>query len=339
MTVTASRRVAIPVGTVAPRPAPQGGRVRTLTGLTMGTTWSVRFVGSDASEQMLGRLIPRALDRVVAQMSPWEPDSDLSRFNRLPPQTWQILPPEFARVIGCAVRIARESDGAYDPTMGALVDLWGFGPGGPQPAPPPADAVARHLAACGWRHLDFDATARRLRRHGAAPLDLCGIAKGFAVDLAMEVLREHGLHHALVEIGGELLGRGVKPDGSPWWVEIDGPAATSSAATQPVLVALHNLAIATSGVERGFASNDDYFSHTLDPRSGRPITNGMVTATVLHRSCMEADAYATALMVLGPDAAIAFAAAHGLAALIRFRRDGDDTITERTTPALDAMLA
>lgn len=332
----ASRRVAIPVGEIAPRPAPQGGRVRTLSGLTMGTTWSVRFVGSDAGEQMLRRLIPRALDRVVAQMSPWEPDSDLGRFNRLPPDSWQTLPPEFAGVIGCAIRIARESDGAYDPTVGALVDLWGFGPGGQRQTPPPADAVARDLVACGWRHLDFDAAARRLRRHHAGPLDLCGIAKGFAVDLVMEVLREHRIHHALVEIGGELSGRGVKPDGSPWWVEIDAPARSSA---PPMLVALHDLAIATSGVERGFASGAQHYSHTLDPRSGRPIDNGMVAATVLHRSCMEADAYATALMVKGPDAAIEFAAAHRLAALICFRRDGDDTISERTTPALDAMLA
>jgi thiamine biosynthesis lipoprotein len=107
--------------------------------------------------------------------------------------------------------------------------------------------------------------------------------------------------------------------------------------TAPMLVALHDLAIATSGCERGFANGAQHFSHTLNPRTGWPIANGMITATVLHRSCMEADAYATALMVLGPHAAFDFAAAHDLAALIRFQRN-DDRLSERTTPALDMML-
>ena len=155
-----------------------------------------------------------------------------------------------------------------------------------------------------------------------------------------ETLLELGIHNALVEIGGELRGHGVKPDGSPWWVEIDRPAQTAAGiAAEPMLVALHDLAIATSGCERGFAHGARHFSHTLDPRTGWPIANNMVTATVLHRSCMEADAYATALMVLGPDAGIDFAVKHQLAALIRFADRDDGSIAEQTTPALDAMLA
>ncbi|MCO5132706.1 MAG: FAD:protein FMN transferase [Xanthobacteraceae bacterium] len=324
--------MAIPALSAMPPAPPMGGAVQGLAGQTMGTTWSVKFVGTPAGRQTLQRAIPLALDRVIAQMSPWERESDISRFNRLPLGRWQTLPGELAAVIDSALRIARESDGAYDPTVGALVDLWGFGPSGPRPAPPSSDDIARLHRACGWRQLERDADARRLRRHGGGTVDLCGIAKGFAVDLVTETLRAHGVHHALVEIGGELRGHGVKPDGSPWWVEIDHPGPE----TGRTLVALHGLAIATSGCERGFASGTGHYSHTLDPRSGWPIANAMVTATVLHRSCMEADAYATALMVKGPDAAIEFAAAHELAALIRFRRDGD--IVERTTPALDAML-
>jgi len=336
MTATATRRVAIPTALAMPRAAPDDGCVQELAGESMGTTWSVKFVGSRASRQMLQRIIPLALARVVAQMSPWETDSDLSRFNRLAPKAWQTLPPEFAQVIAAALRIAAESDGAYDPTVGALVDLWGFGPSGPRPAPP-ADAIARLHRACGFQQLRFDPARRRLCRHDTGPLDLCGIAKGFAVDLVMERLREYGIHHALVEIGGELSGSGIKPDGHPWWVEIDQPA-TDGAVTAPMLIALHGLAVATSGCERGFARDARYFSHTLDPRTGYPIVNGMVTATVLHRSCMEADAYATALMVLGPERAIDFAAARELAALIRFT-GADGLITERATPALEAMLA
>lgn len=335
-TASASRRVAIPTALAMPHAMPAGGAVQTLAGTTMGTTWSVKFVGSATSRQTLQRTIPLTLDRVIAQMSPWETDSDTSRFNRLPLNEWQILPPELDRVMDSAIRIARESGGAYDPTMGALVDLWGFGPSGPRHALPEIDDIATCHRACGWQQLERDAGVRRMRRHNTGLIDLCGIAKGFAVDLVADTLHEHGIHHALVEIGGELRGHGVKPDGSPWWVEIDrsGNAGTEA---EPMLVALHDLAIATSGCERSFVSGGQHFSHTLDPRTGYPIVNGMITATVLHRSCMEADAYATALMVLGPEAGLDFAIAHDLAALILFQRDGGD-ITERTSPTLDAML-
>ena len=323
-----------------PPAIPAGGRIQDLSGATMGTTWSCRFVGSSTSAQTLRRTIPLALDRVIAQMSPWEHQSDTSRFNRLPLDQWQDLPRELGQVMASALRIAHESDGAYDPTMGALIDLWGFGPSGPRTAPPPQDEIARLHRACGWRQLQFDPSGRRLRRDNRGPVNLCGIAKGFAVDLVAETLLELGIHNALVEIGGELRGHGVKPDGSPWWVEIDRPAQTAAGiAAEPMLVALHDLAIATSGCERGFAHGARHFSHTLDPRTGWPIANNMVTATVLHRSCMEADAYATALMVLGPDAGIDFAVKHQLAALIRFADRDDGSIAEQTTPALDAMLA
>jgi thiamine biosynthesis lipoprotein len=320
-----------------PHAMPAGGEVQALAGTTMGTTWSVKFVGSATSRQMLQRIIPLTLDRVIAQMSPWESESDTSRFNRLPLHRWQTLPPELDRVMDSAIRIARESNGAYDPTIGALVDLWGFGPSGPRQTPPSANDIEVHHRASGWEQLEHDPKGHRMRRSNTGVVDLCGIAKGFAVDLVAYTLREHGIHHALVEVGGELHGHGVKPDGSPWWVEIDRSGETRTE-TEPMLVALHDLAIATSGCERSFVSGARHFSHTLDPRTGWPITNGMITATVLHASCMEADAYATALMVLGPDAAINFAVAHDLAALILFQQSSGSVI-ERTTPVLDAMLS
>jgi thiamine biosynthesis lipoprotein len=337
MTMPLPRRVAIPALPAMLRAAPVGGRIQELSGAAMGTTWSVRYVGSAASRQTLSRAIPLALGRVITQMSPWEEHSDISRFNRRPANEWQALPPELFKVMASALRVARESDGAYDPTLGALIDLWGFGPSGPRTAPPTSEAIAEHHHARGSQQLDLDTGGRRMRGAGGGSIDLCGIAKGFAVDLVAETLHEHGIHHALVEIGGELRGHGVKPDDSPWWVEIDWPARAAAGPTPPMLVALHDLAIATSGCERGFTHGARHFSHTLDPRTGWPIANGMITATVLHRSCMEADAYATALMVLGPDAAIDFAIAHSLAALILFKQG--DAIAERTTPMLDEMLS
>ena len=301
----------------------------------MGTSWSAKFAGSAAAAQTLRRAIVAVLDRVVTQMSPWDAGSALSAFNKGRPGEWHELPHEFATVIATALRIAGETDGAFDPTMGPLVDLWGFGPQGRPQAWPSAADIARQRGICGWRQVEFDPSTRRLRRLSACGLDLNGIAKGFAVDRALTTLRQHGLHHALVEIGGELAGAGLKPDGTPWWVDIDGPSAGSSV---PALrVALHGLAIATSGCERFYADAGRQLSHTIDPRNGTPIDNAMVTATVLHESCMEADAYATALMVMGFDAGIAFATRHGLAAAIRFQRDAT-TIDERLSPALQAML-
>jgi thiamine biosynthesis lipoprotein len=277
------------------------------------------------------------LTLVVAQMSPWEPRSDLNRFNRAPLGEWQNLPDELFEVTSCALRIARESDGAFDPALGALVDLWGFGPQPPR-TPPRPDIIDAARRAAGWRALELDAANRRFRRTAPVTLDLCGIAKGFAVDLTMAALRTHGIAHALVEIGGELAGHGVKPDRTPWWVTIDRPAGLAPTAEGPLLVALHEMAIATSGCERGYVGRTRHLSHSIDPTSGAPIDNGMVSASVLHASCMEADAYATALMVLGPQRGLAFATSHALAATLLFRETNDGAIVEAITPALQEML-
>uniref|UniRef100_Q07HT8 FAD:protein FMN transferase n=1 Tax=Rhodopseudomonas palustris (strain BisA53) TaxID=316055 RepID=Q07HT8_RHOP5 len=306
-------------------------------GATMGTTWSVRCIADAARAPVLHAAIERELARVVGQMSPWEPHSDLCRFNRSPLGAWQSLPNELVRVVDCALRIARESDGAFDPALGVLVDLWGFGAAAPStPASPDLLDAARR--AGGWRALELDSGGQRLRRHAEVALDLCGIAKGFAVDRVMAALRRHGVEHALVEIGGELLGRGVKPDRTPWWVTVDLPAGLAPTSDAPLLVALHEMAIATSGCERGYPGPGRHLSHSIDAVAGAPIENAMVDASVLHNSCMEADAYATALMVLGPQAGLAFAVRQNFAAVLLFRETNDGAIVEAITPALQEML-
>ena len=339
MAMAEAFRVAVPhaIGGAAPL---SRAPIRTLGGHTMGTTWSVRLVGSEATAQSIYRAVRIALDRVVAQMSAWVPHSDLSRFNRVPCGAWRTLPVEFGHVVDAGLRIAEESGGAYDPAIGKLVDLWGFGAEPRQSsALPSPDRVAGILATSGRQYLAFDRTTRKLKRTTPASIDVNGIAKGFAVDLAMAAVRRHGCDHALVEIGGELKGCGVKPDGSPWWTAIDRPASDIAPDVgAPLLVALHGLAIATSGCERSFAHDGRRYSHTIDPRTGWPIANGMVTATVLHASCMEADAYATALMVLGPDDGLAFATERNLPAVMLFRVRPDGPIRERLSPALKALL-
>lgn len=290
----------------------------------MGTSWSARIV---APPDDIRASIEQVLARVVAQMSHWQPRSDLSRLNAAPPGGWHALPAELSRVLATALQVARESDGAFDPAMGALADLWGFGPSGPRRAPPSCAEVA----ACLGGRIEHDAALLRARRLGPAQLDFSGIAKGYAVDAVAEHLRARRLRHFLVEIGGELRGEGIKPDGQPWWVEVAG-------ATPPLRVALHGLSIATSGdYVRYFEHEGQRYAHTLDPRTGTPIDNGVVSVTVLRPQCMLADAWATALTVLGADRGMALAEHLHLGVHMRVHLAG--ATHERISSKLAQMLA
>jgi thiamine biosynthesis lipoprotein len=311
------------------RPA---GELQLLEGTAIGTSWRVTFVGTRAAVPAVRRASEQILDRIVTCFSPWEPNSELNHFNAIVPCAWHNASADFLGVMTSALTVAGETGGACDPALGTLVDLWGFGPGTRRDSPPNSVEIEQALGDSGWRHIVVDRVAGKISRKAPARLDLCGIAKGQAVDLIARQLREAGVASALVEIGGELSGYGIKPDGTPWWVAIDGDAAGQA----PLLIALHGLAIATSGRERAFEHAGRTYSHTIDPRTGRPIDNGMVSASVLHASCMLADAYATALMVMGPERAIDFADARGLAAVIRFSSGG--SVAERVSARLQAML-
>lgn len=301
----------------------------------MGTTWSARIViptrglASDPADA-----VQAALDEVVAQMSGWEPQSHLSRFNRSSPGAWRGLPPEMIRVIAAALDVAEASGGAFDPAMGALVDLWGFGAAPASLTPPDAEFVDALLGQPGWRRIECDRPALQARRLGPARLDLSGIAKGFGVDQAAAALRAIGIRHFLVEVGGELLGSGLKPDGEPWWVDVELPPGARLATTR---IALHDLAIATSGdYRRWFDHGGRRYAHSIDPRTGRPVMNRVASVSVFDAQCMRADAWATALIVLGEEQGMAVAEREGLAALFILRdRDG---YRERFTSSLAAML-
>lgn len=298
--------------------------VRDLAGETMGTIWRVRFAAPRARDPApLRAAIVARLDGIVGEMSHWQPDSRLSMFNRAGAGQWIGLPPDFATVVAAALEMARLTGGAFDPTIGRLIDLRGFGPSGPRLADPEAIAAAR--AAAGWTRLAYDSAARRLRQPGGLSLDLSGIAKGHAVDAVAGLLAAAGIRHCLVEIGGELAGRGLRPDGEPWWVDLEDPPG---ATLPPLRIALHEIAVATSGDYRRGA-------HTIDPRTGASAETGIVSASVLHRSAMLADAWATALTVLGPSEGLAAAARYAIPA--RLIVGGADTV-ERITPALAAMI-
>ena len=326
------RRVAVPLTMTPETASRREGRAVALEGPTMGVSWRLLASAPSAlSDAALAQSVQAACNTVVAQMSTWAPDSDLCRFNRAPAGSWVDLPPQFLAVISAAIETARLSDGAFDPTVGAVVDLWGFGPSGAVAALPEPDRLG--AAEVGWRGLRLDGD--RLYQPGGLHLDVSGIAKGYGVDFAAERLRALGLRDFLLEIGGELRGEGVKRDGQPWWVEIEPPPG-AALAEPSVLVALHGLSIATSGDwRRTFEAGGRRYSHTIDPRTRHPAETPFAAVTVLHPECMRADALCTALMVLGADAE-AFAKAHDIAALFVVRDGG--TCREILTPALREMI-
>lgn len=338
------RRVLLPHH-ISEDPAPAGGVIRDFAGRSMGTSWSVRLVAAPQGSpehlalDHLQHGLQRQLDAIVAEMSHWEADSDLGRFNRAGAGTWLALPPAFFDVLSFAMGVARDSGGAYDPCAGTLVNLWGFGPYGrfdqPEFVPPSADeiAVARtQLAAAGVR---LERDGRKALQPGGVQLDLSAVAKGYSVDRLAYYLTTQGVRHYLVEVGGELRGAGVKPDGQPWWVALE---EVGDAPAQLVL-ALHGLAVATSGdYRRYFELDGRRYSHTIDPRSGMPIANDLASVTVVHGQCMAADAWSTALTVLGAEQGLALAERQGLAA--RFvARDAGGGFTEHMSSHLRGMLA
>lgn len=337
------RRVLLPLQ-LDDRTPPPGAAVRELHGLSMGTSWSVRLVDSAlagrAGSADLQQGLQQQLDLVVAQMSHWQLDSDLGRFNRAAPGSWQQLPAAFGEVLGFALQVSQLSGGAYDPCAGALVNAWGFGPWNRYDQPgfraPDAATVRQLLSQRG--HVEFDISTRRVRQPGGVQLDLSSVAKGYAVDRLARYLDGQGIAHYLVEVGGELRGAGCKPDGQPWWVmleQVDGADAALHPAE--MMLALHGLSVATSGDYRRFFHDGTVrYAHTIDPRTGMPLSNDIASVTVVHAQCMAADAWSTALTVLGIEAGMALAEQQGLAA--RFvRRDGQ-AYQEYLSSALLALL-
>ena len=271
----------------------------------MGTSWRASLVAEPAMEtSSLALAIEARLDAVCAAMSPWREDSEISAFNRATAGERVILSPAFASVLVRALEIASLTRGAFDPTAGRGV------PG-------------------RWRDLDFDPATRQLVQPGGLRLDLSAIAKGYGVDVLSDCLAQAGARAHLAEIGGEFAGRGVKPDGRPWWVALESLGANNQPQS---VVALSDGALATSGYQ---TATGRPLGQVVDPRDGRPLAGDTLAVTVLAGCCMDADAFATGLLVLGADRGLAVADALGLAArfLVRTARG----VEARFSSALRAM--
>ncbi len=308
-------------------------------GHTMGTTFSVQCAappgGITAGEiRNTAAGVQALLDDLDGKMSTYRPDSELMRLNAAPARQWLPVSPDLFEVLEAASRWGRESGGAFDVSAGALVNLWGFGPASAPFAEPPSAAIQEVLRDVGLDRVELAASPPSLRKtRPAVFLDLSGIAKGYAVQRVADRLAALGLTRCLVEIGGELAGRGRNHQGEVWTVGIEDPAGGPPRHR----VALSGVGVATSGNYRLFASRGGRrWAHVIDPREGRPVNHDLVSVTVIHSSVTAADAWATALLVLGPEPGFEFAERAGLAAL--FLEGEADRLRERVTPEFRAYL-
>ena len=337
------RRVLLPPVMPEYLEIPDGQRL-CLTGEIFATRWQVDVVrAADAPgdpQDWLAGLAERCqavLETIDAQMSPWRETSELVRFNRAADGTRIPLPEPMRTVLAHALEVARLSGGAFDPTLHDAVALWGFGPEMVDEGLPASDTLAAlGRARRSWRDLAIENGC--ITAQPGLTLDLCAIAKGYAVDAVMEVVQ--AMPHAkaaLVEIGGELKGWGLRPDAMPWWVEIEGAqqGAQDSAMAIPTIAALYGWAMATSGdYRRQFSHDGSDYSHAIDPHSLAPVRTAIASASVFDPDCWRADALATAMMVMGKDAALAFADAHAITCLLQVREEGG--IGTYLSPALQA---
>ena len=309
-----------------------GGQVE-ITGSTMGTQYSVKLPrlqdGHDAAR--LQESIDTLLDAANAQMSTYIDDSEVSQFNASQSVEWQTVSSDFCRVIEKSQAISALTDGAFDITVGPLVNLWGFGPGEMIDEPPGADAIAALLEVTGHENLHTNCAQRVIRKDVASlMIDLSAIGKGVAADRVVRLLASIGYADFLVEVGGELSIRGNNAKGEPWAIGIEAPLANQR--RPHTVVHLTNTGMATSGDYRNFFEADGtIYSHTIDTRTGRPVTHTLASVTVVDVLATHADALATALLVMGPEEGMAFAEREDLAVLMLIRTNGG--IEERQTAA------
>ena len=316
--------------------APRG--LLELHGATMGTAYSVKVARPPArlDAENLEAGVEAVLERVNASMSNWRDDAEISQFNHSSTTGWVPVSAELAEVVAAAQEVSRASGGAFDVTVAPLVELWGFGPSWRLPALPPQDELERARARVGYDRIEVRSAPPALRKRTAdATIDLAAIAKGYGVDAVADWIEgRHGTDY-LVEIGGELRARGRNPRGQPWRVGIERPLDDGRAIER--VIALGDRAMATSGDYRNFFEIDGRrYSHEIDPRTGRPIPDRLAGVTVVTDTCMRADAWATALMVLGPEAGLALARERGMAALFIVRSGAG--FTETATDAMAALL-
>ncbi|MDH3614435.1 MAG: FAD:protein FMN transferase [Gammaproteobacteria bacterium] len=308
-----------------------------MSGNTMGTQFSVKLTTTDVDAARLQQDIEQSLADVERMMSTYMPDSEISRFNDNTTTDWLEVSKEFCLGVEEALALSTLTDGSFDITVGPLVNLWGFGPGELLEAPPADENISAMLKSVGYEHLQADCTRPALRKDIAElVLDMSAFGKGFAVDRVADWLEAAGFYDYLVEIGGELRLAGHNASGEKWAIGIEVPLIDQR---QPyTVIRLTDTAVATSGDYRNYFEADGVrYSHTIDTRTGKPVTHSLASVTVIDDSGYRADALATALLVLGPEKGMELASRESLAVLFLLRSNSG--IDERSTPAFEQLRA
>lgn len=309
-------------------PAPQQISV---SGETMGTTYHIRYVTANPnhSPERVKERVDAVLEQVNSQMSTYDPNSELSLFNQRKTTEPVVISRSLETVVRRALEIGEETDGLLDVTVGPLVNLWGFGPLGRPEQVPTEQQLLEVRDQVGYQYL----TVENHQLTKAVPdlyVDLSTIAKGYGVDRVAILLEQMEIRNYLVEIGGEMRMRGTKPGEQPWRIAVEQPVTLDRAVQR--IIEPGNNAVATSGDYRNYFEEDGVrYSHIIDPRTGYPIQHNLVSVTVISETCMDADAYATALTVMGAEKALEFANQKGLAVLLVTREN--DQFKEYTSTA------
>jgi len=298
----------------------------------MGTQYSIKVTGLPAGLDLdqFQTEVDRRLEQINGRMSTYQPDSELSRFNRHQDDSWFEVSDETALVVAAALEISRKTDGVFDITVGPLVNLWNFGPDPRPDEIPTEEQIALARSQVGYQRVEVRTSPPALKKtHPDVYVDLSAIAKGYAVDVVAELLTGRGVNAFMVEIGGEVRTRGAKPDGQPWRIGIEKPVSLTRAVHQ--IVVLPDCALATSGDYRNYFERDGRrYSHEIDPRTGYPVQHQLTSVSVIADSCMQADGWATALIVAGPEAALRLARENQLDVLLiqRTERGFEDRGTD-----------
>ncbi len=286
-----------------------------ITGMTMGTFYEVT-IADDLAQARIPKLtshINELLEQINTEMSTYDPQSQISQFNQSQSLDWYPVSPGFAYVVNEAIRISQLTDGAFDPTVGPLVDLWHFGPEIEEHTIPTQAQIDEVKSTIGYHHLKARLDPPAIRKSiPKLRLDLSAIAKGYAVDVIAEDLKSQGIQGCLVNVGGEVVAVGQKEDGTKWRLGIEKPIEGKRDIER--VVHLTDVAMATSGDYRNFYEVDGIrYSHTIDPSTGRPVNHHLRSVSILSETCLEADALATAMMVMGMGKSQNFAAENKLA--------------------------
>lgn len=332
------RRTLMTLLAAAPLTACMREQQTTLRGKTMGTSYVVKLASAQAQDERSMALLQREIDQLLAllnrSMSTYDPRSELSRFNQSASTGWTPASPDLTAVLHEALQVSALSEGAFDPTVGPLVNLWGFGPDRRAPAVPSRVSLDATRKRVGYHYLQVRPDERLIRKtRAAAYVDLSGIAKGYGVDRVAALIEARGSKDYLVEIGGEIRCRGRNAGGQAWQIAIEQPRAGGRYVQR--VIDLSGQALATSGDYRQFFEHQGRrYSHMIDPLSGLPAGHGLASVSVLSPSTMQADALATALQVLGPERGYQLAERHDLEALfILPGTNGTDDFVERGTSA------